>query len=97
MSRERDDGGAHVKQQLLAAVGADDSKPDDDVANVQEPEQKKPRTATAAKSKVARKFENRLASSLLVPRLRRSPRRRSERIRCSRILTRIARFALARS
>ena len=28
MSREWDDGGAHVKQQLLAAVGADDSKPD---------------------------------------------------------------------
>ena len=56
VSREWDDGGAHVKQQLLAAVGADDSKaPDDDVADVQEPEQKKPRTATAAKSKVARK------------------------------------------
>ena len=56
MSREWDDGGAHVKQQLLVAVGADDSKaPDDDVADVQEPEQKNPRTATAAKSKVARK------------------------------------------
>ena len=68
-----------MKQQLLlAAVGADDSKaPDDDVADVREPEQKKPRTATAAKSKVARKSSGFIVAGAASP-ARIAPPKKSE-------------------